>query len=323
METASAEAQGLWVEPGEDFVLTPYLEGICERALAYLQAGYPVHFSGPAGTGKSTLAFLLASKLGRPVMLIHGNDELRGADLIGSDAGYHRTKIIDNYVHSVMKTEEEVHKSWSDSRLTTACKTGSTLVYDEFTRSRAESNNVLLSVLEERILSAGLGTRRRNGLVEVHPDFRAIFTSNPQEYAGVHTMQDALLDRMITIHVDYADRQTETAITRARSGLNEEDAEKVVGLVRELRSRRPAKARPSLRASVMIARVLAQRGARASHDDPLFMAVCRDVLGARGGDDVDELLQTLAQPPAPPVSPPPPARNGRARSSEARAGGVR
>ena len=29
-----------------------------------------------------------------------------------------------------------------------------------------------------------------------------IFTSNPEEYAGVHKTQDALLDRMITIAVE-------------------------------------------------------------------------------------------------------------------------
>jgi hypothetical protein len=31
-----------------------------------------------------------------------------------------------------------------------------------------------------------------DGYLEVHPSFRAIFTSNPQEYAGVHRSQDAL-----------------------------------------------------------------------------------------------------------------------------------
>src|SRR5262249_10983686 len=55
--------------------------------------------------------------------------------------------------------------------------------------------------------------------ITVHPNFRVIFTSNPQEYAGVHEAQDALGDRIITIDMGYADRELEIAIAAARSGL--------------------------------------------------------------------------------------------------------
>jgi len=49
---------------------------LAERALAYLEVGYAVHFAGAAGTGKTTLAFHVAAKLGRPVTLIHGTMSL-------------------------------------------------------------------------------------------------------------------------------------------------------------------------------------------------------------------------------------------------------
>ncbi len=83
--------------------------------------------------------------------------------------------------------------------MTTACKNGNTLIYDEFTRSRPEANNALLSVLEEKFLNLPRLRRADKGYMDVHPDFRAIFTSNPEEYAGVHKTQDALMDRLITI----------------------------------------------------------------------------------------------------------------------------
>ena len=51
-----------------------------------------------------------------------------------------------------LQTEEDMVQRWVDHRLSTACREGYTLVYDEFTRSKPEANNVLLSVLEERLL---------------------------------------------------------------------------------------------------------------------------------------------------------------------------
>ncbi|MBI2189180.1 MAG: gas vesicle protein GvpN [Acidobacteria bacterium] len=266
-------------EASEAFVATPEVESVAERALMYLRVGYPVHFSGPAGTGKTTLALHVASKLGRPVALIHGDDEFGSSDLLGSDLGYRKSKLIDNFIHSVLKTEEEMRTLWMDNRLTTACRNGDTLVYDEFTRSRPEANNALLSVLGERILNLPKLRRSGEGYLEVHPEFRAIFTSNPEEYAGVHKTQDALMDRLITINTGHYDRATEMAITIARAGVPEAVAAVVVDVVRELRAIGVNNHRPTIRACIAIARILATRGHECTRwDDPFFGAICRDVL---------------------------------------------
>ena len=123
-------------EPSNGFVTTPFVEQIAIRALTYLQAGYPIHFAGAAGTGKTTVAFHVAAQLGRPVSLIHGDDEFGSSDLVGQDSGYRKHKLVDNYIHSVVKTEEEMKSLWLANRLTTACQNGDTLIYDEFNRSR-------------------------------------------------------------------------------------------------------------------------------------------------------------------------------------------
>lgn len=267
-------------EPSEDFVVTPQIDFLTERALAYLEVGSAVHFAGPAGTGKTTLAFHAAARLGRPVVLVHGDDEFGSSDLVGQNNGFHKSKLVDNYIHSVLKTEENVKTFWVDNRLTTACQNGYVLVYDEFNRSKPEANNALLSVLEEKILNLPGLRRYGEGYLDVHPDFRAIFTSNPEEYAGVHKTQDALLDRMITIHVDHFDRETEIAITVAKSQIARTDAAVIVDIVRALRQVGVNNHRPTIRACTSIARILAHRKACARLDDPVFQWVCHDVLGA-------------------------------------------
>jgi gas vesicle protein GvpN len=285
---APAAAASLAVEASDHFVLAPPVMRVAERALSYLRAGYPVHFSGPAGTGKTTLALHVAALRGRPVTLMHGDDEFGSSDLVGGDYGYRKSKLIDNFIHSVVKTEETMSTLWADNRLTTACKNGDTLIYDEFTRSRPEANNALLSVLEERLLTLPKRRPQGDGFLEVHPNFRAIFTSNPEEYAGVHRTQDALMDRLITIRVDYYDRETEVEITRAKSGLPLDQAEIITDIVRELRAGGLTKQGPSLRASIMIARVTAQQGAQARLGDSLFAEICRDVLSGLSAKVVRE-----------------------------------
>ena len=266
-------------EASDSFIFTPYVQELSARALAYLSAGYHIHLAGPAGTGKTTLAFHIASELGQPVSLMHGNEEARASDWAGNSNGYLRRKVIDNYVRSVVRSEEELRKVWVDNRLTTSCINGEVLIYDEFNRSRPEVNNIFISVLSEGILD--LPQRHLsgdNGYIQVHPRFRAIFTSNPEEYVGTHKAQDALMDRLVTIKMGHFDRATEVEIIRAKSGINLEHAEQIVEIMTKLRGYSVNRYRPTIRAGIAIARVMAQTKARLSSQDGFFRQICYDLL---------------------------------------------
>ena len=284
----------------EGFVETSFIHDIIERALAYVQAGLPVHLRGPTGTGKTTLAMHLAYLIGRPVVMIHGDEELGTSDLVGGEHGYRFRRTVDNFIHSVRKFEEDATKRWVDSRLTVACRHGFTLIYDEFTRSRPETNNVLLSILQEKILDLPTA-RGGEDYLRVHPDFTAIFTSNPEEYAGTHKAADALRDRMITLDLGHLDRDTEIGITAAKGEIGVEQAAMLVDVVTGFRDSGKYDFAPTVRAPVMIARVLQVRGAAVRADDPVFRRTCVDVLtsetsrlGVRAdGRQTEELIGRL------------------------------
>lgn len=260
-----------------EFVETPYVKGVTERAFAYIKAGFPVHFRGSSGAGKTTLAMHLAAKIGRPVVILHGDEEHSTSALIGAEQGYSKKRVVDNFIHSVLKTEESMQKTWVDNRLTLACKYGFTLIYDEFTRSRPEANNILLSILQEKVMDL---PGAKDGYIKVDPNFVAIFTSNPEEYAGVYRSQDALRDRMVTLDLDYPDRETEIAITMSKSGFKRADSEKIVDVVRGLRDSGKCEFAPTVRGCIMIARTLKIRNASVDADSAIFRDICTDILGS-------------------------------------------
>lgn len=265
--------------PLPKFVETKSIKEISDRALAYITAGFPVHFRGASGTGKTTLALHVASKIGRPVVMIHGDEEFSTSDLVGGEYGYRLRKVVDNFIHSVLKTEEDMTRRWVDNRLTSACKYGLTLIYDEFTRSRPEANNVLLAVLQEKMLDIphrGDG----DGYLRVDPNFAAIFTSNPEEYAGVYRSQDALRDRMVTIDLDYFDEETEVAITGAKSGMRRTEVAKIVAIVRALRDSGVCEYAPTVRGPIMIAKTLKVLQGSVNSKNGIFRKLCLDILAS-------------------------------------------
>ncbi|MGD0105856.1 MAG: AAA family ATPase, partial [Rhodopila sp.] len=160
---------------------TEGLADIERRGLSYLRAGYPLHLRGPAGSGKTTLALRIAEQLKRPILLLVGDASFDTRRLVGGEEVTRTKRVVDRYISSVMKVENQTNAVWLDRALTVACTEGGTLVYDEFNRAPANANNVLLTVLEERLIVLPK-TGRGESYVPVHPAFRAIFTSNPVDH---------------------------------------------------------------------------------------------------------------------------------------------
>jgi len=270
----------------ENFVETEQVRRLKDRVKLWIKVGYPPHIVGPTGCGKTTLALQVAKEMGRPTVWINGDEQMTTTDLIGGYSEMEAESVRDRFVHNVILAKDRTKFTWIDNPLTLACKYGYTLVYNEFSRAKPEANNILLSVLEEHILELPtmFGEER---YIDVHPDFNIIFTSNSIEYAGVHRPQDALLDRMVDIYMDYYDFGTEVKIVQAHTGISLSEAKKVVKAVRIIREKMPEPHKPGTRAEIMICQGLkAMDGYSKENLEQVYM----DVLATKIGEP-KELLK--------------------------------
>jgi len=263
----------------ENFVETEQVRRIKDRVKLWTKVGYSPHIVGPTGCGKTTIALQVAKELERPTVWINGDEQMTTTDLIGGYSEMEAESVRDRFIHNVMLAKDRTKYTWVDNPLTLACKYGYTLVYNEFSRAKPEANNVLLSVLEEHILELPtfFGEER---YIKVHPDFNVIFTSNSIEYAGVHRPQDALLDRMVDIYMDYYDFDTEVKIVQAHTGVSLREAEKVVKAVRIIREKMPEPYKPGTRAEIMICQGLKAMDGYSMEDlEQVFMDVLVTKIG--------------------------------------------
>lgn len=279
----SGENPWLGLMQSENFFENDEISGLMKRGLFYARAGVPIHFQGTAGLGKTSLALAIAQRLGRPVSVMAGNDWLDIDDMIGKEVGQSTSSVVDKYIQRVRRSESHVRYDWGDSILADAMKRGHTLVYDEFTRSSAKANGILLSVLEEGVL---ISTNQVNGrtYLQAHPDFRIILTSNPHDYAGVNATPDALLDRMVTFNLGVYSLETKTGIVAARTGLSPEISARIVRLVHTIQQNAAGPGTPncSMRAAILIARIVAMRLHSSTLSDALLAQIAADVLNGRG-----------------------------------------
>ncbi len=199
----------------------------------------------------------------------------------------------------VDKKTQIVRERWVDNPLSVAVREGATLVYNEFSRSDPAAHNVLLSVFEEGVLERP-GKRGADRTIDVHPEFRAIVTSNDAEYAGVHEQQDALLDRFIGVHVDYYDAETERELVGAHVALSDADIATIVETTRALRD--DLEIVVGTRAAITAAKGLAVfdgHDGDGEFDDETLSRVFTDVLAPKvageDGGDIDDLRSQVTE----------------------------
>jgi nitric oxide reductase NorQ protein len=283
----------LGLSRGDRYFENAEIRGFLDRAVEYAASGVPLHLTGPAGMGKTSVALRIAEDLGRPVSFMSGNDWLTAQDFIGREIGQTESTIVDKYVQSVRRTESRTRLDWEDSILAASMRNGYTLVYDEFTRASPQANSVLLPVIEEGVLVC-TDRASRHTYIDAHPEFRILLTSNSDEYVGVNGAPDALTDRMVTLALPQLSVETLAGIATSRTGLDLWTSARIVRLVTERRSTVPANKASSLRSILLIARIAASRVLDGGLGDAELARIAGDVLRGRGFAVTDaELAEDL------------------------------
>lgn len=177
---------------------------------------------GETGTGKTEIVRLLCEKTGTPFTLIPmGAITDPTEQLVGKmdfDPATTGTKF-----------------DWAD--FANAIQRPGVVLLDEINRCPRNGYNILFSVLDgTRTLVASGAKSTDQRQIKVNPDCVFFATANiGTRYVGADEMDAALVNRFISIELDYLSVKAETTILMKRTGVTEDDAENIAIVAANIR----------------------------------------------------------------------------------------
>jgi MoxR-like ATPase len=235
-----------------DIVLEGQYKDAYDAMMDAYHAGLYVGLIGPVGAGKTALCRRFAQDLGRPFDWVTFSDLVRPSNLIGS----FDPTLVFKFGYST--------QAFVPGPFTISALQGGVFLANEMNRGDEYVLNTLLDALEERKLYIpALRT-----WYQVDRQFYLIAAMNPSEQRGTRRLPGAVKDRVkVWVQLGYPKRAVEQKIVRSHCGEYELSAARIESILELVHSTReePAVEQPaSIRSSIGIARLSAQRARRLS-----------------------------------------------------------
>ncbi len=232
---------------GEEFWIHPEM---LQMILADIQHGHHLLFRGPKGTGKTTLAKMLAQSFKVPYLKVDSAGISKPKDLFGSDSATDGTL---RWIPSDLTLFLDEHRS-----RTTWPK--GIILLDEFNRM-GHSMSPFHPIFDH---TASFAFTTTQGTVTVK-DLRGfiwIMAINPSDggHIGTSDLDEALEDRTEIYDFDYPEKPWEIAWLIRQTSITQAEAEQIVNIAAEVRgfatSQHMAKGGPSPRRTLHTARMV-------------------------------------------------------------------
>jgi nitric oxide reductase NorQ protein len=179
--------------------------------VALYEAAYgarlPVMIKGPTGCGKSRFVEYMAWKLGKPLITVACNEDMTASDLVG------------RYLLDANGTR------WLDGPLTTAARIGAICYLDEIVEARQDTTVVIHPLTDHRRV---LPLDKKGELIEAHPDFQLVISYNPGYQSLMKDLKQSTKQRFTGFDFDYPEAELEADIVARETGLDREQATKLV-----------------------------------------------------------------------------------------------
>ena len=196
----------------------PYYEPVGDE-IALFEAAYasqiPVVLKGPTGCGKTRFMEYMAWRLKRPFITVSCHDDLTAADLVG------RYLITNN---------ETV---WVDGPLARAVRCGGICYLDEVVEARKDTTVVIHPLADDRRI---LPMEKRGELLQAPREFMLAMSYNPGYQSVLKELKQSTRQRFIAIEFSYPDGALEKKIITTETGLDAENADKLIKLAQMTRN---------------------------------------------------------------------------------------